>query len=63
MKNEPFKIESEGWTVNVLIDDDNHLNIYIENEDGTNINQIETGQGDGDDGDQLATRFTTDKIR
>jgi hypothetical protein len=55
-------VTKSGWRVKVLEDDDNHLNIYIENEDETTIHDIDTGQGDGTEGEQLALRFTTDDI-
>lgn len=51
-----------GWNVDTYVDDDNHLNIYITNSDGTTINDIDTGQGDGVDGEQLALRLTTEGI-
>jgi len=44
------------WHVQVVVDNDGHLNIYIENEDGTEIKEVETTQGDGE---SLALRFTT----
>lgn len=46
------------WHVQVVVDTDGHLNICIENEDGTEIEEVETTQGDGD-GEPLALRFTT----
>lgn len=48
-----------GWTVCVMVDDDNHLNIYLENETDPNIVEIDTGQ---DTDTQLARRFTTLEI-
>ena len=56
-----IKFENSGWNITCLIDDDNHLNIYITNEFSNEIYEIETGQGDGI-GEQLAQRFTTKKI-
>jgi len=52
---------SKEWTVSLIVDSDDHLNIYIENENEADIFEIESGQGDGD-GEQLALRFTTAKI-
>lgn len=54
-------INFEDWIINICIDDDNHLNIYLENAYNESINQIDTGQGDGDS-EQLALRFTTPTI-
>jgi hypothetical protein len=53
---------AKGWSLQGLVDDDGHLNVYVTNSDGTDIIDVETGQGDGTDGDQLALRFTTQKI-
>jgi hypothetical protein len=51
-----------GWEVNVHVDTDGHLNIYINNSDKSDIVECDTGQGDGIDGDQLALRFSTANI-
>ncbi|MCP4397231.1 MAG: hypothetical protein GY801_08040 [bacterium] len=51
-----------GWKVELLIDDDGHLNIYTTNTDGSDVLETETGQGDGINGDQLAFRLTTQFI-
>lgn len=50
------------WNVQAIVDDDGHLNVYITNDKSGEIEQIETGQGDGIDGEQLAQRFTTPEI-
>lgn len=51
-----------NWDVVTVVDDDGHLNVYITTDDPNGvINQIDTGQGDGD-GEQLALRFTTAKL-
>ena len=50
-----------NWDLCVLTDTDGHLNIYITNLECDVVTEIETGQGDGV-GEQLALRFTTDKI-
>lgn len=45
-----------------IVDDDGHLNVYIERDDLTeSVVEIESGQGDGI-GEQLALRFTTREI-
>lgn len=51
-----------GWLVDLLVDDDGHLNIFVKNEDGTTITEVETGQGDGENGEPLAFRVTTGRI-
>lgn len=55
-----------GWEVEAVVDDDGHLNIYIEHtgakDSGESIEQIETTQGSGKDGEQYALRFTTDWV-
>ena len=51
-----------GWDVNIQVDSDGHLNIYITNKDKTDIVECDTGQGDGCDGEQLAIRFSTNRI-
>ena len=50
------------WKVSGIVDNDGHLNLYIISGDGSDIYEIETTQGDGKDGEQLALRFTTEKI-
>lgn len=50
-----------GWLLTPIVDDDGHLNIYIENMDGTSVEEIDTGQGTGR-GEQLAIRLTTSGI-
>lgn len=55
-----MNIELEkGWSVGLVVDDDGHLNVYVDHDDGSEIVEIDTGQGDGD-GEQYATRFTTE---
>lgn len=49
-----------SWSGEILVDDDGHLNIYIDNQ-GSDIIEIETGQGNGKN-EQFALRFTTAKI-
>ncbi len=50
------------WNVQALVDDDGHLNLYVTTDrPGDNIQEIETGQGDGQ-GEQLALRLTSDRI-
>ena len=51
-----------GWNVELLVDDDGHLNVYIENDHDSTINEVWTGQGDGQQGEQMALRFTTPTI-
>ena len=50
------------WKVAHIVDEDNHLNIYVTKGNKDNIIPIETGQGDGEDGEQYALRFTTTNI-
>jgi len=50
-----------GWSVELLVDDDGHLNVYIENDNDSTVNEVWTGQGDGQD-EQMALRFTTPTI-
>jgi hypothetical protein len=51
---------SNGWNVDCCVDDDGDLNIYVTNDYTKNINEIDTGQGDGLDGEQLAIRLAAD---
>jgi hypothetical protein len=51
-----------GWEVLVLVDADNHLNIYITNTNSSDIYECDTGQGDRGSGEELALRYTTDVI-
>lgn len=51
-----------GWLVDLLVDDDGHLNVFVKNKDGTTVNEVETGQGDGKNGEPLAFRATTERI-
>ena len=51
----------EPWNVKAMVDSDGHLNLYITNTESRLVNEIETGQGDGD-GEPFALRFTTPLI-
>lgn len=51
-----------GWHLSAIVDDDGHLNVYVTHDSGETIREIETGQGDGEFGEQLAFRMTTDGI-
>jgi hypothetical protein len=61
MKAGTFALEG-GWFLAMVVDDDNHLNVYVSNNDDSQIHSIESGQGDGSPGEQLGLRFTTDDI-
>ena len=52
-----------GWSVVMDVDQDGHLNIFITNEDGSDISdcECETESSDGKDG-KLGLRYTTDNI-
>ncbi len=50
-----------GWIVQCLVDDDGHLNIFVENLISKIVTEISTGQGDGEN-EQFALRFTTPHI-
>jgi hypothetical protein len=52
----------KDWDVTLIVDEDGHLNVYVLNNNSEEVTEIETGQGDGVDGEQLALRFTTPKI-
>ena len=62
MKNAISLPLASGWMITAIVDSDQHLNIYIENTESDSIYEIETGQGDGENGEQLALRFTTETI-
>ena len=62
IENNQFTLELGDWEICHEIDDDGHLNVYIMNNDGTNINEVDSERGNGKDGEQLALRFTTDGI-
>lgn len=51
-----------GWTVEALVDDDGHLNIWVKHADGTTIHDTDADLGDGVDGEDLGFRFTTSGI-
>jgi len=53
---------SFGWHVRGTIDEDNHLRIYIHNNDGSDILPIDDADGNGRDGEELELRFTTAAI-
>lgn len=53
---------NHGWEVLVLVDADNHLNIYITNTNSSDIYECDTGQGDRGSGEELALRYTTGVI-
>jgi hypothetical protein len=50
-----------GWSAVMDVDQDGHLNIFITNEDGSDISECETGYSDGENG-ELGLRYTTDNI-
>ena len=54
-------ITDAGWQVEVLVDEDGHLNLYVTNRDCVNVDEVDTGQGDGR-GEQYALRCTTSAI-
>ena len=56
-----MKVKLKNFEVGILEDDDGHLNVYIESNDGSDIREIDTGQGGGV-GEQLALRFTNKTI-
>ncbi len=45
---------NHGWEVLVLVDADNHLNIYITNTNSSDIYECDTGQGNRGSGEELA---------
>ena len=51
----------DGWSAVMDVDQDGHLNIFITNEDGSDISECETGYSDGENG-ELGLRYTTDNI-
>lgn len=55
---------TQGWIVRFLVDDDIHLNIWIENRHSLPIRRREIDIGrDGEDGvEGLVYKFTTQKI-
>lgn len=53
---------NQEWKVAHVVDEDGHLNVYITKGKKDNIITISTGQGDGDNGEQYALRFTTTNI-
>jgi hypothetical protein len=50
------------WEVQLIVDTDGHLNAYVKHSDGSEISEIESGEGDGINGEALAVRFTTASI-
>ena len=62
MSDIPHRINLKGgWVLHCLVDEDGHLNVYIENLRDEVVTEIPTGQGDGDK-EQFALRFTTPLI-
>lgn len=51
-----------GWHLTVVIDSDNHLNIYVSNDDESEILFAESEQDEGCNGEQLAISITTENI-
>ena len=49
-----------GWRVEVVVDEDNHLSIWLSNSDGTHVR--ECCADIADDYEDWAERFTTDGI-
>ena len=60
MNHTQISVPIEGWRVTLIVDEDNHLNIYIRNIDGTEI--IETQTDMTSDTTEWAERFTTPSI-
>ena len=48
-----------AYNVEMLVDEDGHLNIYVESVDGSALSEVDTSQ---DTKDQYAIRFTTEAI-
>jgi hypothetical protein len=58
--NRTNKIKMDaGWEVQAIVDEDGHINVFVKNIDGSDVFEVETGQGDGENGDALAFRLTT----
>ncbi len=49
----------EDYQIHLVLDEDGHLNIYVESLDDSSVVEIETGQNTDK---QLAYRFSTEKI-
>lgn len=53
------RVDIRGWTVQLVVDDDNHLNIYVKNEDGTEIfDNSEDNAGEN----EISFRLTSQQI-
>ena len=52
-------VRLDGWKVDLRVDEDNHLSVYIENEDGSEVHECQSDQGDEK---VWAERFTTEQI-
>ena len=53
------RVKLKGWTVDLTLDEDGHLGVYIAHEDGTEIHPCNADIGDER---EWAERFTTQKI-
>lgn len=50
-----------GWHIEANVDDDGHLNLFVINEDGSDIIELENLSGDGHQ-EPYSLRFTTESI-
>ena len=53
------KIEVEGWRAELVVDEDNHLAVYIKHVDGSEVHACDADIGSDD---EWGERFTTEKI-
>ena len=52
-----------GWYVQIVVDDDNHINVWLSNIDGTPVHDVgEDLSCDCPDEPEWGARFTTDGI-
>ncbi len=60
MKNRTERIEIDGWNVAALVDDDGHLEVFVDNKDGSQVFALDADIGN--DGSVFGERFTTQCI-
>jgi len=59
MTNSVQNLKLGLYNIDLLVDDDGHLNVWIESADGSALLDVDTSQ---DNHDQRAMRFSTESI-
>ena len=62
MEKKHHVVTMDGWEAHIVVDDDNHLNIDVRNDDGTQVQDTGQCPGAGEDEGAIGYRLTTEGI-